>query len=185
MVDIENSLSPNKHQQTIAVNAPDLKAVRVAQYQMTPPVTRVVLDLAGPREFGLTNNGSKLVVTVFSPRAASGFDNASAPQEGSDALVKPESKTASPTAHPVPAFADQASITVVGEKPSAAHMNSAEPVAKQAWKVEVLPVTPTTAPASAAMDSAPKAAPAPSMQAVEAVQSNSTEQHRQSSCRRQ
>ena len=71
VVDVENSLSPNKHQQTITVNAPDLKSVRIAQYQMTPPVMRVVLDLAGPREFGLTNNGNKLVVTVFSPRAAS------------------------------------------------------------------------------------------------------------------
>ncbi len=174
VVDIENALSPNKHQQTIAVNAPDLKAVRIAQYQMNPPVTRVVLDLAGPREFGLTNNGSKLVVTVFSPRAASGLDNASAPAGASDALVKQESNAASPTAHPVTASADQATITVVGEKPSAAHMNSAEPVAKQAAKVEVLPVTPTTAPASAAGDSAEKTATAPSMPAVEAMQSNST-----------
>ena len=52
-------------------------------------------------------------------------------------------------------------------------MSSAEPVAKPAAKIEVLPVTPTTATAPAARDSAQKSAPAPSMQAVEAMQSNS------------
>ena len=68
VVDVENSLSATK-QRTIMVNAADLKSVRISQFKLAPPVTRVVLDLTGPRDFNIANKGNKLVVTLLPPRA--------------------------------------------------------------------------------------------------------------------
>ena len=68
VLDIQDSLADGGAR-TIPVDAPDLKAVRIAQHQLEPPVTRIVLDLTGPREFNLANQGSKLVVTVLPPKS--------------------------------------------------------------------------------------------------------------------
>ncbi len=68
VLDIQDSFAEGGAR-TIDVNAPDLKAVRIGQYQLEPPVTRIVLDLTGPREFDLANHGNKLVVTVLPPKS--------------------------------------------------------------------------------------------------------------------
>lgn len=109
VVDVENSLSATK-QRTIMVNGSDLKSVRISQFQLTPPVTRVVLDLAGPREFDLANRGNKLVVTVLPPSAASpagGTLTPASPKTEAPATLaqtaKPESKPVLTKAPPVPA----------------------------------------------------------------------------------
>jgi type IV pilus assembly protein PilQ len=109
VVDVENSLSATK-QRTIMVNGSDLKSVRISQFQLAPPVMRVVLDLAGPRDFDLANRGNKLVVTVLPPRmAAPDGGTLTPPSPNIEApatlaqTAKPEAKTAFTKAPPVPA----------------------------------------------------------------------------------
>lgn len=118
VVDIDNSVTAGK--QTIAVNAADLKSVRVSQFQLTPPVTRVVLDLTGPREFDVSNRGNKLVVTVLPPRAASSASSTVAPPSPKVEAPAPVAQKASPEVNPVSAAATPAA-------PSAAAVAFANP----------------------------------------------------------
>jgi type IV pilus assembly protein PilQ len=118
VVDIDNSVTAGK--QTIAVNAADLKSVRVSQFQLTPPVTRVVLDLTGPREFDVSNRGNKLVVTVLPPRAASSASSTVAPPSPKVEAPAPVAQKASPEVNPVSAAAPSAA-------PSAAAVAFANP----------------------------------------------------------
>jgi type IV pilus assembly protein PilQ len=180
VLDIENAILASK--QTIAVDGADLKTVRVAQFQASPPITRVVLDLAGPREFDLANRGNKLVVIVLPPKAAAPAATtltppapvevaapAAAPltppapkEEATATLAQPapnDIKAAPlpalrPAVHPVgDAFPDQTVVSVVGEKAAARVKDP---------------------PAKAAVDAGPaqQAAPAPAPQAVALVQNN-------------
>ena len=87
--DIQNSALAGKSR-TIEVNAPDLKSIRVSRYQLTPPVTRVVLDLPGPRDFDLTTRGDKLVVTVLPGKSAVN-GSASSPASAGRVLATPQS----------------------------------------------------------------------------------------------
>ena len=131
VLDIDNSIPAT--QQTIAVNAADLKSVRVAQFQAAPPVTRVVLDLAGPREFDLATRGNKLVVTVLPATATAHASTTSIPPAPLMAPVMPpapklaapvpakpvsaEVKPVSPTPHPLgEVHSDQTVVNVVAEK---------------------------------------------------------------------
>ncbi len=112
VVDVENSLSATK-QRTIMVNGADLKSVRVSQFQLTPPVTRVVLDLTGPREFDLTNRGNKLVVTVLPPKMAS-------PAGGTLTPASPKSEAPATLAQTQPGSPTQAVGASVAAEPPAA-----------------------------------------------------------------
>ena len=127
VVDIDNSVTASK--QTIAVNAADLKSVRVSQFQLTPPVTRVVLDLTGPREFDVSNRGNKLVVTVLPPRAASSASSTVAPPSPKVEAPAPVAQTASPEVNPVSAAATPAAAPPAAPSaaPSAAAVAFANP----------------------------------------------------------
>jgi type IV pilus assembly protein PilQ len=122
VVDIDNSVAAGK--QTIEVNASDLKSVRVSQFQLTPPVTRVVLDLTGPREFDVSNRGNKLVVTVLPPRAASSASSTVAPPSPKVEAPAPVAQKASPEAKPVPAAAPSAAAVAFANPTQAAPANS-------------------------------------------------------------
>ena len=186
VLDIDNSIPAT--QQTIAVNAADLKSVRVAQFQAAPPVTRVVLDLAGPREFDLATRGNKLVVTVLPATATAHASATSIPPAPLMAPVMPpvpklaapvpakpvsaEVKPVSPTPHPLgEVHSDQTVVNVVAEK--TATMKSAAPVA-QVRNDAAQPAIPVSAKAPVAAQPEQKAAllspPAPLV--VTPVQSN-------------
>ena len=194
VLDIDNSIPAT--QQTIAVNAADLKSVRVAQFQAAPPVTRVVLDLAGPREFDLATRGNKLVVTVLpasrssacqhhfnSTCSANGARSAACSEGGGGpAPAKPvsaEVKPVSPTPHPLgEVHSDQTVVNVVAEKTAApTTMNSAAPVAP-VRNDAAQPAITASAKAPVAADPEQKTAPLspPAPPVVTAVQSNGSAQ---------
>lgn len=61
VIDLANTTSSRKSRE-IAVNSEDVKAVRVARFQMNPPVTRVVVDLMAARDYQLVPEGNKLTL---------------------------------------------------------------------------------------------------------------------------
>jgi type IV pilus secretin PilQ/predicted competence protein len=63
VLDIPNSVMEG-HPREIAVNSNEVKSVRAARYQDAPPVTRVVVDLSGMREFDVVPAGNKLIVKL-------------------------------------------------------------------------------------------------------------------------
>ncbi len=69
VIDIPNAV-PAGRQQPLLVNGSEIRAVRVARYQETPPVTRVAVDLASNREFEVATIGSKVVVKLRAISAA-------------------------------------------------------------------------------------------------------------------
>ncbi|HEY6307231.1 MAG TPA: type IV pilus secretin PilQ [Candidatus Angelobacter sp.] len=73
VVDIPNSVLEGRPRE-IAVNGKEVRAVRAARYQDAPPVTRVVVDLAGMREFDVVPAGNKLLVKLRGTPAATPAD---------------------------------------------------------------------------------------------------------------
>jgi type IV pilus assembly protein PilQ len=127
VVDVENSFSGTK-QRTIMVNAADLKSVRISQFQLTPPVTRVVLDLTGPRDFNLANRGNKLVVTVLPPRAAQSANlTLTAPSPKVEARATSAS-AASPQVKPIAATERLSAALAFAPLTQTASMNSSTAV---------------------------------------------------------
>ncbi|HEY6274692.1 MAG TPA: AMIN domain-containing protein, partial [Terriglobales bacterium] len=63
VLDIPNSVLEGRARQ-IAVNADEVKDVRIARYQDAPPVTRIVVDLVATREFDVVPAGHKLVLKL-------------------------------------------------------------------------------------------------------------------------
>jgi hypothetical protein len=48
----------------IAVHSAKIKAVRASQFQLQPPVTRVVVDLVSPNSYHVSASGNKLVINI-------------------------------------------------------------------------------------------------------------------------
>jgi type IV pilus assembly protein PilQ len=78
VVDIPNSVLEGRPRE-IAVNGKEVKAVRAARYQDAPPVTRVVVDLTGMREFDVVPAGNRLVVKLRQTPARSPADEKALP----------------------------------------------------------------------------------------------------------
>ncbi|HEX9121600.1 MAG TPA: type IV pilus secretin PilQ [Terriglobales bacterium] len=68
VVDLPNAV-PAGHPRPIMVNGADIKSVRVGRFQQDPPVTRVVVDLVGARDFEIVPAGNKLVLKLRAERA--------------------------------------------------------------------------------------------------------------------
>jgi type IV pilus assembly protein PilQ len=62
VIDVPNAVPLRKRE--IAVNSGDVKSIRVARYQVDPPVTRVVVDLAANKDFEVVPTGRKLTVKL-------------------------------------------------------------------------------------------------------------------------
>jgi type IV pilus assembly protein PilQ len=69
VIDLPNAIPAIKTKQ-ILVNSPDVKDVRVSRYQENPPVTRVVVDLAGAHDFQLVPGELDLVVKLRATEVA-------------------------------------------------------------------------------------------------------------------
>ena len=69
VVDLANAV-PGSRSHEIAVNHDQLKTVRMARYQVNPPMTRVVLDLTAASQYDLVPSGNKLTVKLHSATAS-------------------------------------------------------------------------------------------------------------------
>ena len=101
VIDLPNAVPLGKGRD-LAVNNGDIKSVRYARYQMDPPVTRVVIDLASARNYHLTPVGNKLMLTLSAPAAAA-TKPAAAPTSAPKAETVAETKTETA---PAPAVAE-------------------------------------------------------------------------------
>jgi type IV pilus assembly protein PilQ len=131
VVDLANSAPTG--QRNVPVNAGEVVAVRMGQFQSAPPVTRVVVDMRAPLDFDVSQNGNNVIVKVKAakvaqpaekqqptpaplnaatkkPHAAAVQNSAvpappmkSAPVEKKMAEVKPPSMPTAQTASPAPA----------------------------------------------------------------------------------
>ncbi|HUR36803.1 MAG TPA: type IV pilus secretin PilQ [Terriglobales bacterium] len=63
VVDVPNAI-PAPRMREIAVNHQDVKGIRVARYALTPPATRIVIDLNNKVDFELASNGSQALVKL-------------------------------------------------------------------------------------------------------------------------
>ncbi len=128
VLDIPNSVLEGRPRQ-IAVNSSHVKAVRIARFQAAPPVTRVVVDLAGMREFDVVPAGNKLIVRLHenpeTPAPAKAVTATAAPAAGWQA------SPAARTPEPAVAGADPAKNTAKdnGEKEIAAAQSRADAAA--------------------------------------------------------
>lgn len=57
VIDVPNAVPASRNRE-FAVNSPDVKSIRISRYSLNPPATRIVVDLAGAREFQLSTNGT-------------------------------------------------------------------------------------------------------------------------------
>jgi type IV pilus assembly protein PilQ len=129
VVDLPNAI-PAGRPRSIVVNGADIKSVRMGQFQQDPPVTRVVVDLAGAREYELVPAGNKLVLKV---------------RPEPSALLAPAQMTIHTPARPsIAGMVVPAAMTSESPKPQliAAAMTTAEP-AKPQVAAEVVAVRPS------------------------------------------
>ncbi len=64
VIDMENAVTRPR---TIAVNSGGVKAVRMARFKENPPTARLVVDLAGARDYDLTPAGDKVLLKIHTP----------------------------------------------------------------------------------------------------------------------
>ena len=88
VIDLPNALPAVKTKQ-IMVNSADVKAVRISRYQENPPVTRIVVDMAGAHDFQLVPGDTDLVVKLQATAVAKSAPAAAAPQPVSESKPEP------------------------------------------------------------------------------------------------
>jgi type IV pilus assembly protein PilQ len=94
VIDVPNSL-PLARKKNFAVNDAAVKGVRMARYQLNPPSTRIVVDLAQPQDFTVSLNGSRATIGLMAMTAPVSVPFAPAAQEVAQAspasvVVEPE-----------------------------------------------------------------------------------------------
>src|SRR4051812_2909487 len=69
VLDLPNTIPTGKRD--IAVNGSTIKAVRMARFQVSPPVTRIVVDLAANQDYELVPVGNKITLKLHDASVAS------------------------------------------------------------------------------------------------------------------
>jgi len=129
VIDIPDAV-PAVRNRSISVNTDDVKTIRVGRFQQDPPVTRVVVDLKGHREYSLNQLQGKVVVKVQSAvSTASVADSKPAVAEAKPAAA-PSQASAAPAAAPAPvqaavAPAPQPEKKTVAAKPASSRAAAA------------------------------------------------------------
>jgi hypothetical protein len=93
VVDFPGAL-PGANLHALKVNQGALKGIRTGLFSANPPVTRVVLDLRGPRSYQILANGNVAVVKL----------GAASPAAAAAGPAQPPASTAAPAAPPKPAL---------------------------------------------------------------------------------
>jgi hypothetical protein len=86
VIDLPDTLVGN-HPQSVPLTGPDVRAMRINQFQKDPPITRIVLDLLGERNFSYEPKGVSFVVHLRNAQPAGAQ---SAPVEGSIGFGLPQ-----------------------------------------------------------------------------------------------
>src|SRR3954471_20461969 len=68
VLDLPNTVPTGKRE--IAVNGSSIKAVRMARFQVAPPVTRIVVDLAANQDYELVPAGNKITLKLHEAKIA-------------------------------------------------------------------------------------------------------------------
>lgn len=63
VVDLPNAVAVSSSRQ-VPVHSPDIKTVRMSQFQANPPITRVVVDVASPQGYEIVNSGSMVMLKL-------------------------------------------------------------------------------------------------------------------------
>ncbi|MGH9509024.1 MAG: type IV pilus secretin PilQ [Terriglobales bacterium] len=175
VIDLPNTSSSRKSRE-IAVNSEDVKAVRVARFQLNPPVTRIVVDLVAARDYQLLPDGNKLTLKFRQSESA-------APAKDSSPM-KEEQKAESANAAAAPAQ-DFVIVQPAFESKTPAQEPAARATTAAARfgspQPEIAFSAPVTPPASASLD--PQAANAAMMQAQAAPATTAAAGPRTTSCR--
>ncbi|MGH9603529.1 MAG: AMIN domain-containing protein, partial [Terriglobales bacterium] len=174
VIDLPNTSSSRKSRE-IAVNSEDVKAVRVARFQLNPPVTRIVVDLVSARDYQLLPDGNQLTLKFRQSESATPAKDSSPMKEEQ----KTESANAAAPAQDFvmvqPAFSNK----TPAQEPAARATTAAARFGSPQPEIEFsAPVTP---PPSAALD--PQAANAAMMQAQAAPATTTVAGSRTTSCR--
>jgi len=99
VIDLPNAVAVN-HFRQVPVHSPDIKTVRMSQYQSNPPVTRVVVDLASPQSFEVVNSGR--IVTLRMHPLGQRAQMSGLKQGIASAVNAPPNKKESSTLHRAP-----------------------------------------------------------------------------------
>ena len=170
VVDLENARTLRPVQ--VPVKSDDVKAVRMALYQVNPPVTRVVVDLEAPRDYELVPSPSGLRVKLHAPSQVASLGAPPVPPAAAQTMpVLPKAPAiASPAVEqdsaPQPASAAAASLgepvkEVARSVPPANPAAASQPAPAAAQEFVVLqptyqPKTEAGEPAARAADAASK-----------------------------
>ncbi len=178
VLDFANSVMQPSVKNVVAVNSKDVLQVRVGRPDKAPTVTRVVIDLSGPREFEVLPSSGRVVVRIKTEAVAPAKE-AAAPENAS-AVTAPETPAVS-TPAPVVTEKAPAEKEVVAQAPAVQKSEektaAAEPTPASARKVAVQPQQANNRPAGNPVAYGPANAPAgPSLKPVayrqEAVPAN-------------
>jgi type IV pilus assembly protein PilQ len=101
VLDFSNAVMQSAVRRTIAVHSKDVLQVRVGRFQAEPPITRVVIDLSGPRVYDVEPSADQVVVRVKTEavETPSALPHASPAQAPAPAVV-PASVERPPSASP-------------------------------------------------------------------------------------
>jgi type IV pilus assembly protein PilQ len=110
VVDIPNSVLEG-HAREIPVNSNDVKDVRAARYQATPPATRVVVDMSAMHDFEVVPSVNKLVLRLKNPEPARQSGPSASSTRSYDAALPPAAAPAAITSKP-PVLEPTASASV-------------------------------------------------------------------------
>jgi type IV pilus assembly protein PilQ len=142
VVDLPNALAASRLKM-ISVNAGDVKSVRMGLYQVTPPVTRVVIDLLANRDYELVQSANKLTVRLH-PMGVSASTHSE--------LSIIAGKTTEPSVAASAAVTSAAATVVPANLPAKA-------TDLAMVQVQLQPVQPVKDPAAKAVDAATKFGP--------------------------
>ncbi len=170
VIDLPNTVSSRKARE-IAVNSEDVKGVRVARFQVEPPVTRVVVDLVAPRNYQLVPEGNRLILKLRPTESAT-------PAEGANPM-KAEPKVESAAAQDFVMVQPTFEAKPKGEEPAARASHAASKFSSP--QPEIAFAAAVTPPASASLD--PAASSLPLMQGPGAQAPTTMAAPRTTSCR--
>ncbi len=157
VVDLANAV-PGTRTRTINVNSSGVKAIRMGRFQDNPPVTRVVVDLAGARDYEVIPHEDSVVLKIHTPELAPPVIGKASPPPAADPA--PDAPITVTQSAPIAQSAASAAQPGLSKAATASNYVSVEP------KVEVKPASPEAAAAFAAGRNEPKvetaSLPAPS-----------------------
>jgi len=90
------------NKRNIPVNSSDVRSVRIAQFEVEPPVTRVVLDLVGKRKFDIVPLDDRIVVKIESAPGSRITPTATTPAAPSSAFTPPRARPVARGTEPAP-----------------------------------------------------------------------------------